>query len=117
MNQIEIIILAMILSAIVVFIIYRIRNIIYKRLIQKGAKRVQYIKKLVDDKLLDLKSINIDEEPNRLKNPNDNNGLIVDNILYTEENSYFLEEGSRIYIIGKKEDFCITLEGGHIGKK
>jgi hypothetical protein len=111
LSNTEIIAIAMVLATIIMIILHFIKIVWYKHLYNKGVKRVRYVKQLVDNDDIELVIINTDYEPQRIKQPDDDNGLIVDGVLYNDKTSYFLKKDGRIYIVGKKEDYVVALMG------
>ena len=116
LSQKEIIIISVVISTILVILFERIKNMFFKFQYFKRAKRAKYIKQLVKENKISNKIINVKTESHRLKQPKNNIGIIVDNVLFDNKNSYFLLEKDRICIIGKKEDFYIGLVGDFLNK-
>ena len=114
MSNIEIIIIGMTLSAVIIIIMHLISNAINKMNFDKAVKRTKYIKQLVKENKIPYKLINLNEEKDRVKDTSNHVGLLIDDILYDDKNSLFLNENSKLYIIGKKEDYLIILVGRFI---
>lgn len=114
MSNVEIVFIAMIFSTVIMIIGHLISNARQKARFKKYCKRTDYIKQLVKEDKLPYKLINLNEEMHRIKDTENHNGLIIDNVLYNDKNALFLNENARLYIIGKKEDFFIILTGGFI---
>lgn len=117
MSNEEIVLISIVFATIVMCIYFALKNGFYKYQYNKGVNRVNRIKQLLKDDVIGLTLVNIDEEPDRIKRPDDNNGLIIDGEKYDEKNSYFLEEGKTMYVVGKKKDYIIALVGGYIGRR
>lgn len=113
-GKMEIIIIAMGLSTTVMFILHLIKKINIKIKYNKGVKRTNEIMQLVDNKDVQFILINLDTEPERVKDTENHIGLNIDGKLYTDKNSYFLQKDGKIYIIGKREDYLIAVMGGFI---
>lgn len=116
LTQKEIIIISVVFSTVLVFLLGRIKYMIFRIQYFKREKRARYIKQLIKENKISNKVINVKTESHRIKQPKNNIGIIVDNVLFDNRNAYFLIEKDRISIIGKKEDFCIGLIGDFLRK-
>ncbi len=110
MDQETIVFISFALSALVIIVFNLIKNFSNRYFFRERANRINYIRKLVSDKVISIKIVDVNLEKDRLKQPDNNNGIIVDDILYSDENAYFLEIKNTLYIIGKNEDICIALK-------
>lgn len=109
-----VIVVSMTIATVIMLIGWFIKNQLIKFEFKRDVKRTKYIEQLVKENKIEFKLIDVDNEPRRIENADDNNGLIVDKKLYNDKNALFLQRDGRIYIIGKKEDFMIALVGSHI---
>lgn len=113
----EIVIISMVAATVTMGFFMFIKIVFYKLMFKRGVKRVNQIKQLIKNDEIEVTLININSEPQRMKKPDNDVGLIIDGKVYDDKNSYFLEEQDRLYIVGKKEDFVIALMGGYIGRR
>lgn len=113
----EIVLFSMVAATLIMGILWWIKLEFYKVVYSRGVKRINHMKQLIKNDEIEMTLINVDAEPQRLKKPSDNKGLIIDEKVYTDKNAYFIEEQNRIYVVGKKDDFVIALMGGYIGRK
>ena len=114
MDKEVIIILAFGIATLIMILKWFIGNQLIKAEYVRKVKRTQYIQQLVKEEKIEFKLIDVDAEPKRIERPDNNNGLIIDKVLYDDKNSIVMEMDRRIYIIGKKEDFVIALVGSNI---
>lgn len=115
MNRSLIVIISFAIATVIMILKEIIVNRIVVHMYKKMAKRIAEVQKRISEGE-DIPSIiiDLDKESNRMKSGKNGNGLIIDGKLYTDKNSCFMQKDGRIYIVGNKEDFVITLVGKNI---
>ena len=106
MCPLEIIFISMLLSTIIVF---TVKSITQKILLAKKVNRFNYINNLISNKSISQVYIDINVDKHRIKDTPNHDGIIIDDVIYTDKNSYFAVMNNNIYVIGRKKEFCITL--------